>query len=146
MGLLQAQGSQDGRVGPAIPNNYTVQELKSYVCCPWEPAVGCGWRPVAGFPPGQGAGSPRVQAVLGRDGGWGRLRTLSRASVPREQHSSSTPRPQRLVASVAVTTSYAADSSWGCAISKYWLRLLTPALLHPWIFSLLQREPLGVFV
>lgn len=34
-----------------------------------------------------------------------------------------------------------ADSPWGCAISKYWFMLLTPAVLYQWTSGCLQREP-----
>ena len=136
----QAWAPGSGGVGPAIPNNYIVQELKS---CLLPLGAGCGlW--MGGLWQGfswPGAGSPWVQAVLGR-WGLGRSRTLSGPLFPGAAfifHTTST----KARGFSGCDQLAAADSSWGCAISKYWLRLLTPALLHPWIFSLAAERASG---
>lgn len=141
-----ARQPRTGGVGPlTVPNNYTVprEHRKSYVCCPWEPAVGCGWEACGRVSPGQAQALPGPKLSWG-DGGWGRLRGPSQELC--SQNSTHLPHPSTKACGFSGCDQLAAaDSSWGCAISKYWLRLLTPALLHPWIFSL-AAEPLGVFV
>ena len=130
-----------GGVGPPIPNKYTVQKRKSYVCCPWEPAVGCGWEACGRVSPGQGQALPMPKLSWG-DGGWGRSGTLSGPLFPGAAlifHTTST----KACGFSGCDQLAAADSSWGCAISKYWLRLLTPALLHLWIFSLAAERAFG---
>lgn len=76
--LLQVQAAKHRRGGIAIPNNYTIQELKNYICCPREPAAD--QRPVAGLCPGEGKDLSHAQALLGRLGGAGR--TLSEPLFP----------------------------------------------------------------
>lgn len=68
--LLQVQAARHRRGGVAIPNDYTIQELKNCICCPREPAVD--QRPVAGLCLVEGKGLSHAQALLGRLGGAGR--------------------------------------------------------------------------
>lgn len=82
MGLLQAQGSQDGRGGACYSQQLHSSGAEK-LCLP-PLGAGCGLR-MGGLWQGfswPGAGSPRVQAVLG---GWGlgEVEDPLRASVPR---------------------------------------------------------------
>ena len=102
MGLLQAQGSQDGRGGACYSQHLHSSGAEKLFAAlgSWLWAVD--GRPVAGFllarrrlSPG-----PSCPGEMGVGGGRG----PSQGLCSQERHSSSAPRPQRLVASVAVTS------------------------------------------
>lgn len=103
MGLQQVQTARIRRGGDSYSQQLHNSGAESYVCYPWEPAVSCGWEANGRAFLGQGQALSHAQAVLGRQG-LGVVEDPLRASVPRSKHASPTPRPQWLVASVAVTS------------------------------------------